>query len=176
MHLRKLELKDAPLMLSWMQDKNVTENLKADFSSKTLLDAEHFITEYRDSESGLHLAIVSEEDEYMGTVSLKNIRNGIAEFAIVVRAEAMGQGFSWFGMKSILEKAFQELYLKTVYWCVSEQNMRAVRFYDKHGFHETAEVPREILGRYEGMEDLKWYSVSNCGDHRKHSDKIGRQL
>ena len=43
MYLRKLELKDAPLMLAWMHDKIVTEKLRTDFASKTLLDAENFI-------------------------------------------------------------------------------------------------------------------------------------
>ena len=43
MYLRKLEMKDAPLMLQWMHDRNVTENLRTDFASKTLQDAENFI-------------------------------------------------------------------------------------------------------------------------------------
>ena len=43
MYLRKLELKDAPLMLAWMHDKSVTEKLRTDFTSKTIQDAESFI-------------------------------------------------------------------------------------------------------------------------------------
>ena len=48
----------------------------------------------------LHLAIASDSDEYMGMVSLKHIEDGLAEFAITVRTEAMGKGYSWFGMES----------------------------------------------------------------------------
>ena len=95
----------------------------------------------------------------MGTVSLKNIEDGSAEFAITVRAEAMGHGYSWFGMKAIIEKAFDELGLESVYWCVSRKNERAVRFYDKHNFHEIVDVPAKALERYKEMDDLKWYSV-----------------
>ena len=43
MRLRKLELKDAPLMLEWMLDKDITADLQTDFSSKTIEDAECFI-------------------------------------------------------------------------------------------------------------------------------------
>ena len=95
----------------------------------------------------------------MGTVSLKHIENGNAEFAIAVRAGAMGRGYAWRGMESILEKAFQDMDLESVYWCVSRENGRAVRFYDKHIFHEALDIPKEILSRYEGMDGLKWYSV-----------------
>ena len=71
----------------------------------------------------------------------------------------MGHGYSWFGMTAIIEKAFSEFGLESVYWCVSRKNQRAVRFYDKHNFHETVDISENILVRYEGETDLKWYSV-----------------
>lgn len=37
----------------------------------------------------------------MGTVSLKKIQNGVAEFGIVVRKQAMGKGYSKYGMDEI---------------------------------------------------------------------------
>lgn len=82
----------------------------------------------------------------MGTVSLKHIDyvNGNAEFAITVCKEAMGHRYAWFGMKEIINKAFKELNLTSVYWCVSRKNLRAVRFYDKHNFHEVFDVSSEI--------------------------------
>ena len=146
-------------MLEWMHDKNVTNDLRTDFASKTLQDAENFIHWSWDDRENVNLAIASDEDEYMGTVSLKHIEDGSAEFAITVRAEAMGRGYSWFGMESIIEKAFAEYGLESVYWCVSRDNTRAVRFYDKHNFHEALDIPQKVLDRYEGIENLKWYSV-----------------
>lgn len=164
MYLRKLELKDAPLMLAWMHDKSVTENLYTDFSSKTLNDADNFIRNSWEDNGNVNLAIASDEDEYMGTVSLKHIEDESAEFAITVRKEAMGKGYSWFGMNSILEKAFNEYGLESVYWCVSRENARAVRFYDKHNFHEVVDIPNNIIKRYLGVENLKWYSVLKGDD------------
>lgn len=171
MFLRKLELKDAPLMLAWMHDKSVTKNLRTDFSSKTIDDAKNFIMASWHDESNMNLAIASDEGEYMGTVSLKNIEDNSAEFAITIRAEAMHHGYSWFGMESILEKAFYELNLESVYWCVSRDNIRAVRFYDKHNFHEALDIPNKILKRYDGIENLKWYSALK-GDDFKVRDTV----
>lgn len=161
MRLRELKLKDAPLMLEWMHDESVVENLRGKFKEKTLNDCNSFIKAAENKEENLHLAIVSDEDEYMGTVSLKNIdrTNNSAEFAITVRRSAMGRGYSWWGMEEIIRLAFEKYGLENVYWCVSRSNERAVRFYDKHNFHEALDISEAIQSRYAGMDDLKWYSV-----------------
>lgn len=160
-------------MLSWMHDDNVVHDLYTDFLSMTLEDCKKFISSSYDISETIHYAIASDEDEYMGTVSLKYIdkKNNSAEFAIIVRKEAMGHGYAWFGMKAILEKAFNEFDLNSVYWCVSRKNKRAIRFYDKHNFHETLEISETILSRYSGKKDLKWYSVLN-GDNFENRDSI----
>lgn len=173
MYLRRLELKDAQLMLSWMHDKSVVGNLYTNFVSKTLSDCENFIKSSQVVTDNIHLAIASDEDEYMGTVSLKNIdkTNKSAEFAITVRKEAMGRGYSWFGMKSIIEKAFSEYELESIYWCVSKKNKRAVRFYDKHNFHEALDISNKIRERYKDSDELKWYSVLK-GDSLDSRDTV----
>ena len=158
MRLRELKQEDAPLMLAWMHDESVVSDLRGNFAAKTIDDCRSFIANSI-TEENIHLAIASDTDEYMGTVSLKNIENGSAEFAITVRAEAMGRGYSWFGMEEIIKKAFNELGLESVYWCVSRDNTRAVRFYDKHNFHEALDIPQKVLERYRDVDNLKWYSV-----------------
>lgn len=173
MYLRNLEIKDAPLMLEWMHDKNVTENLYTDFSTKTIDDAIEFIKNSCIDTENIHLAIASDIDEYMGTVSLKHIDRELmtAEFAITVRKSAMHKGYSWFGMKTIIEKAFNEFGLESVYWCVSKSNLRAVRFYDKHNFHEALDISSKILERYKKVNNLKWYSVLK-GDSLNRIDSV----
>lgn len=161
MRLRELKLKDAPLMLEWMHDESVVEKLRGSFTNKSIDDCKNFIICSKNNKNDIHLAIASDEDEYMGTVSLKNINleDNSAEFAITVRKSAMGRGYSWWGMEEILRLAFEKYGLESVYWCVSKDNERAVRFYDKHNFHETVDIPERILRRYDGMDNLKWYSV-----------------
>lgn len=161
MYLRRLEVKDAPFMLEWMHDDSVVRNMHTNFSSKTLEDCEEFIKSSQDFSKTINLAIASDTDEYMGTVSLKNIDRtaGNAEFAITVCKDAMGRGYAWYGMEEIINRAFDEYGLECVYWCVSRENERAVRFYDKHNFHEALDISEEIRGRYKETENLKWYSV-----------------
>jgi len=159
MRLRELRETDATNMLEWMQDDDVVRDLHGNFRDKTYEDAIAFIRNANNC-ADKHWAIASDIDEYMGTVSLKNIdfSRGTAEFAIAIRSCAMGSGYSWFGMKEAIDYAFNELNLECVYWCVSRNNKRAVRFYDKHNFHETIDVPEEIQMAYND-NSLKWYSV-----------------
>ena len=121
-------------MLEWMHDKSVVENMQTDFASKTIDDCRTFIENSYDENKSVHLAITDDSDIYMGTASLKNINNNTAEFAITVRSEAMGKGYSIYGMNNIISFGFEQLKLKKIYWCVNGDNKRAVRFYDKNGF------------------------------------------
>ena len=161
MKIRKLELKDSSLMLEWMHDTSITSNLQTDFANKTLEDCENFIISSLDDKENLNLAIVSDDDEYMGTVSLKHIdkQNGNAEFAITIRKKAMGRGYSIFGMSEILKIGIEELKLKNIDWCVSQSNLRAIRFYDKNSYCRIEHIPPNLLERYKNTPNLIWYTV-----------------
>jgi diamine N-acetyltransferase len=156
MKLRKLELKDAELMLEWMHDSSVVEGLQTDFASKTIQDCESFIIAAQDGSKDLHLSIVDDEDKYMGTVSLKHIHNGSAEFAITVRKSAMGKGYSIYAMTEIIRIGREDLNLNQIYWCVSPKNKRAVRFYDKNGYQRISGEVLPISDVYTA-EQRKYY-------------------
>lgn len=161
MFLRKLTPADAPLMLEWMHDSAVVENLQTDFGAKTMEDCLRFIDAARDTGQNLHLAVADDDGTYMGTVSLKHITGEQAEFAITVRAAAMGKGFSRFAMARILGIGLEELGLKQIYWCVSPENRRAVRFYDKNGYARTEPEKLNITGYTpEQIRSYIWYSVN----------------
>lgn len=163
MQLRPLALEDAPLMLEWMHDASVVGHMGTNFMEKTLPDCEKFILWSQTATQDLHLAVTDEKDEYQGTVSLKHIENGAAEFAITIRACAMGKGVSAYAMESILRKGLLELGLTKIYWCVSPENRRAVRFYDKHRY------PRVDVGTLtpvgysqEQLDAYIWYAVTKA--------------
>lgn len=172
--LRKLKKQDAPLMLEWMHDEDVVHYMKADFQHKTLEDCESFIASAQDSKKNLNLAVVDDKDTYMGTVSLKEIEDDTAEFAITMRKAAMGKGYAVEGMKQIIKIGLDDLRLKSIYWCVRQDNRRAVKFYDKNGsqrvtLHDlckvlnTSENALENRGGYrpEEAEGYIWYLVQN---------------
>ena len=164
--LRKLQKKDAPLMLEWMHDNDVVNDLQTNFTEKTLDDCLHFIDLAANEKNHLHLAIVNDVDEYLGTVSLKSIVENSAEFAITIRKIAMGSGCSSFAMQEIIKKGLYELGLKEIYWCVSKVNGRAVRFYDKNNYERVSLdnllVDKKLLMETystEQMDKYIWYHV-----------------
>ena len=145
MKLRKLKSEDAELMLEWMKDDSVVHDLKSDFLKMTIDNCKNFIKRAKkqyveDKPCNLHYAITDEAnadfDEYLGTVSLKNIDyiHHSAEFAIAVRHKAMGTGLAKYAMEEIIEIGFERLGLHLIYWYVSPENIRANRFYKKNGY------------------------------------------
>lgn len=161
MRLRRLEEKDASLMLEWMHDPTVVEYMQADFASKTIDDCVQFIRT-SSAEGSEHFAVVDDNDEYMGTVSLKHITDEEAEFAITVRKVAMGKGISSFAMKEIINHGFEVLKLDSIYWCVNPKNKRAARFYDKNGY-QRVKAPENIEGYSpEQIQKYIWYQISTA--------------
>ena len=163
MKLRKLELKDAEAMLEWMHSKNVVEMLAQNFENKSLEDCKQFIKNANEDESiFLHRAICNDEDEYLGTVSLKhiNMKDRNAEYAISMREKAMGTGASMYGTKEILKYAFDELHLQKVYLNVISENVRAKKFYAKAGFQYEGTAKKHIMIQG-SLHDLEWYAFYN---------------
>lgn len=160
MRLRKLKRQDAPYMLEWMHDNSVVENMETDFSRKTIDDCIKFIEEGNVTREHVHMAIVDNNDIYMGTVSLKHVDNinKIAEFAITLRRIAMGKGYALFGIQSILQIGFEKLKLDNIYWYVSKENIRALRFYDKNNYMRL-QKSRETLNYavFNVKKDYVWY-------------------
>jgi diamine N-acetyltransferase len=161
--LRKLSIKDAPYMYEWMQDNNVLTGLSNKFRNMTLSDCENFINRSQNDGLNIHRAIVDAEDQYLGTVSLKNISNTYhsAEFAIVLRSNVIGHGYGKRAMREILNLGFEQYHLDIVFWQVLRSNKRARGFYDYLGYIQTEEVPEYIIRPYGGLhlEKYCWYSV-----------------
>ena len=159
--LRKLKIKDAPLMLEWMQDPSISCFFRFDAQSMTVADCEKFIESIDDDSDSIHYAIVNEDDEYLGTISLKNIdfEKKEAEYAISTRKKAHGTGAAMAATKEILRIAFEELKLEQVYLNVLKENGRANAFYRKVGFQSDycEENAVEICGE---KKDLNWYLLA----------------
>jgi diamine N-acetyltransferase len=162
--LRKLQLKDASGMLEWMKDQELMRNFRFDASDMTLPKAEAFIERTHSDENNMHYAIVSEDDEYLGTISLKNIdpESKNAEYAIACRQKALGTGAAREGTRLLLDIAFNEMSLEKVYLNVLSENKRAIRFYEKIGFIKEGEFKKHVFSH--GMlQDLSWYAIFNGG-------------
>lgn len=114
-YLRELKEKDGKYMLELMHDTKIqTGFLK--HMLKTLEDAVSFgknskIPSSLSDHDNLHYAIVNNQDEYLGTISLKdiNILNRTAEYVIVIRPSFQNIGIAYSATLLLLNKAFTEL-------------------------------------------------------------------
>lgn len=156
MRLRELQEKDAEYMLEWMHDKNVCSYLGKDFLHMTIENCRSFIREAGQNQRNRHWAIVDDQDEYMGTISLKEIDfdNKRAEYAVSCRTKAMGKGFARKATARVFEIAGEELQLELIYLNVYDFNERAQGMYRAVGF-EPVEKPAFIEEETDAR--LKWY-------------------
>lgn len=171
MYLRKLKNEDAEKMLEWMHDENVVKDMAADFMHMNKDDCLAFIEKAnKDETKDLHRAICSDEDGYLGTISLKNISfdDFNAEYAIVLSSNAIGRGIASESTKEILRIAFKELELHKVYLYVKASNLRARRFYEKIGFREEGCFVDHIKGKDNKYDTLHWMAMLD-----KEFDEMG---
>ena len=163
--LRALSEKDAPLMLEWMHDAEIQKGFRKDMLNATLEQAKNFcissnIPDEVKTGDSIHFAIVNETDEYLGTISLKdiNIEDGNAEYAITTRRKVHGKGVAVEATKLVLKKAFFEYGLHRVYLNVVHDNIAAIKLYEKAGFVFEGEFREHLIinGEY---KNWKWYSI-----------------
>lgn len=159
MNLRKLEYKDIPFMLEWMHDIDITRYLKNDFEKATEESQKKFVDNSFTKESA-NFAIVDDNDEYLGSISLKNIDydDKKAEYAICLRRKSVGTNVASSATMAILKYAFEELCLNRVYLNVVSNNIRANKFYEKIGFVYEGEF-KEAINIKGVLEDLRWYRM-----------------
>lgn len=163
MRLRSLEDKDIPYMLEWLTDCNVYKHFRFNGSKYTTEDAKHFIENAKilaTKNQTFHYAIVDEHDEYVGTVSLKNIdeQAKTAEYAIAIRASKQGSGIGYEASKLVLHVAFAEKRLNRVYLNVLSDNQAAIRMYRKLGFSQEGEF-RDHVSIQGEIKTLLWFGM-----------------
>lgn len=160
-HLRTLEEKDAEGMLEWMTDPSVICFFQFDATNMTIDSCLEFISTANRNSECRHYAIADEFDNYLGTISLKDINaeKKTAEYAISTRSCAHGTGAAMQATEEVLKIAFEQLNLERVYLNVLVDNARANAFYKKAGFRfeRCEEHAVKIRGEW---KDLNWYAIN----------------
>ncbi|HKI32741.1 MAG TPA: GNAT family protein [Gemmataceae bacterium] len=151
-YLRPLERPDAPALVTWLNEPEVTHFLNA-HKPMTVRAEEEFI-DHIDEGDDLVLGIVLREgDRLIGVAGLHQIdqRCRRAAFGIFVGDKTQwGKGFGTEATRLILGHAFQTLNLNRVWLHVFEYNARGVRAYEKAGFRREGVLPQDTFrdGRY----------------------------
>lgn len=179
MRLRDLEEKDVDGMLEWMHSDLAKRIFEKDFNKFTRDDVINFVKNANSSDTEFNYACVDNNDEYLGTVSLKNVdyKNKNAEFAISFREKAHGSGAATYATKAILKKAFEELDLENVYLDVLDINKRANAFYNKFGFIQVNNVEKDNIVKDGHSYKLLWYNMSKKEYEKKYGNNefVGKE-
>lgn len=160
--LRPIELKDCDGMLEWMHDPQINHLYTDKIKNATPASVKKFIEDAQElmkQQKAYHYAIVDEQDEYLGTISLKDIEEVKgAEYAISMRSAYQGKGIASWATQEILRIAFEEMGLHRVYLNVISDNEHANRFYVRNRFRYEGESRECILIGGE-IKSLKWYAM-----------------
>lgn len=159
--LREYRQEDLMEMRAWVNDPLVTEMLGSQFLlPQTFEMTEKFIA--RRLEGGYNFVIARAEDgAYLGQIDFLNmdLRSRQAELGIVLGAPSWcGQGFGSEAVGLMLKFGFAELNLNRVYLSVADDNVRAIRCYEKCGFVPEGRL-RQAEYRHGVYHDILMMSV-----------------
>lgn len=160
MKLRKLELKDIEGILEWMKDSSINCYFRFNPDKINEKSVKEFILASQNDSENYHFAITADDDNYLGTISLKNVDNinKNAEYAISLRKSSIGKGVSKYATEQILSFGFEKLGLNKIYLNVYSDNIRAIKFYEKIGFKYEGEFINHIYSNGE-YKNLRWYGI-----------------
>lgn len=161
-YLRPLKLKDKSFMKEWMTDPDVIKFFR--FSAYNDDKVTQYIENSINDPINKHFAIVDNNDDYLGTISLKNIdlENKHAEYAVVLRKKYWGKGIGRIATHLILDYA-EKLKLHKIYLNVLQTNTSAINLYLSCGFVESG-IYRDHLFRDKQYYNLLYFEKIMGGE------------
>jgi RimJ/RimL family protein N-acetyltransferase len=108
----------------------------------------------RTNETRRRFVVIDEAGEIIGTVGLRNVNLSAREatLGIIIRADAVGQGYGTDTVETVLAYAFDALELDRILLDVAESNLRARRVYDKTGFRP--------IGQHLGPQNVTYVDMA----------------
>jgi RimJ/RimL family protein N-acetyltransferase len=153
-YLRPLEREDAPLLVPWVNDAEITRTLERLYRPLNLQAEVDFIERIYKSEHDVVFGIVVKEtDVLIGVTGLHQMdfKNRRAVFGIFIGEKSVwGKGYGTEATALITGYAFETLNLNRVGLEVYEDNERGIRAYERVGFQREG-VLRQMMyreGRY----------------------------
>jgi RimJ/RimL family protein N-acetyltransferase len=151
-YLRPLEVADAPVLVQWLNDPDVTRFLLR-HHPMSLHAEEEFLHQAAENETDVRLGIaLRETDQLIGTAGLHpEYRCRTARFGIFFGDESFrNRGFGTTVTRMMVNHAFDTLNLNRVWLHVYEYNPRGIHVYEKVGFRTEGRLRQETYrdGRY----------------------------
>lgn len=152
--LRDITLYDTDIVLSWRNSEFVQKYF---IYQEKITEEEHLKWMNQKVFTGkVTQFIIVSNDVPIGSVYLQNIDNfnKKAEYGIFIGSqEGCGKGIGTIVAKCILKYAFEEMQLHRVYLRVLENNIRAIRCYERAGFRREALLVDDVQinGEYQNI-------------------------
>jgi RimJ/RimL family protein N-acetyltransferase len=152
-YLRPLGREDAPLVVPWVNDAEVTRTLLL-HRPMTLKVEEDYIDKMGQSEHDVCFVIAERpSDRPVGLTSLHQIdfKDRHASFGIMIGAKGdWGKGYGTEATALVVGYAFETLNLNRVWLHVREDHERGIRAYEKAGFRKEGVLRQQMYreGRY----------------------------
>ena len=143
---------DAEIYTKWLNNTEIVQYLSLRNSMVSIAGETEYIENF--SNKDFHLCIVKQEnDELIGNIGLNEIdyKNGTAELGIFIgEKENLGKGYGTEAIKLLVDYAFNELRLHSIYLRTYDFNERAQKSYEKCGFKEFGRRHESIFvnGKY----------------------------
>jgi RimJ/RimL family protein N-acetyltransferase len=152
LYLRPLEVADAPVIVPWFNDPEITRFLLR-HQPMSLHAEEEFLRRIPSNETDVILGIVIRETgRLIGTVGLHpEVRCRSARFGIALGDKSCwDRGFGTTVTRLMVRHAFDTLNMNRVWLHVYEYNQRGVHVYEKIGFKTEGRLRQETYrdGRY----------------------------
>ena len=151
LYLRPAERADLPLFVRWFADTEVSRHLALRAPFSLAMEEKWFdgMAE-RQGKSDYHfVACLVDDGRPIGTVGLHglDLENGKAEFGISIgEKDLWGHGYGTEALAAISDFGFGALRLERIELHVYEDNARAIRSYEKAGFHREGRLRNAQFG------------------------------
>jgi len=134
--LRPVQESDLPRFVEWLADREVTRWLAAMGGPPTLDDEYEWYESKRSDPDNVMWSIETLAGRLLGNVELRVTRRASrAEMGIAIQDKSeWSRGYGTDAVRLVLGYAFSELELNRVELTTDEQNLRAIRCYEKCGF------------------------------------------
>ena len=161
-YLSPINLDDYETYVKWLNNPVITQFLDCNDSLITLSNEQELLPKIANGEF-TYAIIKKEDDTLLGNVGLTKIdyKNGKASLGIFIgEEENLSKGYGSEAIKLILNFAFNEIRLHSVYLTVFANNHRAIKAYTKCGFQEFGRRHEAIYhdGKY---HDLVYMEIIN---------------
>tara|TARA_B100000809_G_scaffold254895_1_gene292683 strand:+ start:9306 stop:9854 length:549 start_codon:yes stop_codon:yes gene_type:complete len=137
LYLEKLSLKHCQnYYLNWLHDQDVNQFLETGHIPNDLMQLESFISSINPTE--IFLAIHTKSgNKHIGNIRIHslNAKHGLAEYGIMLGDKtSWGNGYAKEATVCLLEHCFQKLNIRKITLGVVEDNVGALKMYEKIGF------------------------------------------